>query len=1009
MLRKMRLILLLSFVSLFAAAEVKAQTVKPQLTCSDSSGSATAQSCNTIIVLSGAGGAPGLFDVLLYTTGTTNTGDLTVAVNGGSAFHVRKNLGLSTLAAGDMPANTAVQLTFDGTYWETAAIGNTPGSLPSGTQGQPAVNTSGSNVYATSPLFLDASQFSGTNFGTTTCLTNADAVNGMCDGRAVGGSQTITAQQTVGDSSNTSGTVFYLPSKCLWNGSTVPNSSGLGAVLFQYGGTYIKSDNSGGASQCILNLTGASPTPAYMYSNNTGNGKYIRMDGVKFRNGSTGTTLSSGIDVFWDWTYDGSSTYNVAVLDTAGTPYLFENFASCCGTSHYQLNLNSSSVTGSTPLYIKGGSSQNEGINFYSLSADHAGSAKPDVLFDDPLHKSFVNFFGPYGESNATTPQSVCYNSLSGVQGANYFGLLINPIVAASTACAITIDNTFASGVTVVGGEFVNNGNMTFPATFVNNAQTGNTAATDAEGNIGFYTSSLSYFDAPVKMFNTLNAGVTTVTSLGTGTPPTACGSATGCIAMTEASTTGTPTAGVDYQRADSVTHSFLCSLNGGAEASCGGGASLAFPKTVSGTTTSGGIPYFSSTTVLTSSALLALKHVVLGGGAGGAPTSDSSLDDGATTANTLTYTGTAGIATPALTTNGSGAGLVALTAGAEGCVAGQPASSICFEAPATVGTAYHMLLPAAVGTSSQALTIASVTGQAVTLGFATVTGGSVFPVTVSGTVTSGGIPYFSSTTAETSSAILNTNILVKGGGAGGAPTNSSITDNGTTVSTAEAVTALSVAVGTSPPTCTIGTGGASCFNEGTAATGASAVDNIYANSTAHCLDVNYNNVEKGCLLAQPAGLVTIQTVTGADYTNATVTPSTVFSWTLPATAAAQNYKYTCDIMWESTAVTLVGPVFGLNISAAPTQLTGAASVQNTLAGADINGYLSNTTTGSQTLVTSTAAGVTSTNYWAKIWGTIEGSPTAGATFIINAASTSGTTASLNIRRGSSCKLEVIE
>jgi hypothetical protein len=69
-------------------------------------------------------------------------------------------------------------------------------------------------------------------------------------------------------------------------------------------------------------------------------------------------------------------------------------------------------------------------------------------------------------------------------------------------------------------------------------------------------------------------------------------------------------------------------------------------------------------------------------------------------------------------------------------------------------------------------------------------TGGTPsFPVTVAGTVTSGGIPYFNSTTQESSSAILNTNILVKGGGAGGAPTNSSITDNGTTVSTSEVVT----------------------------------------------------------------------------------------------------------------------------------------------------------------------------------------------------------------------------
>lgn len=375
--------------------------------------------------------------------------------------------------------------------------------------------------------------------------------------------------------------------------------------------------------------------------------------------------------------------------------------------------------------------------------------------------------------------------------------------------------------------------------------------------------------------------------TLATGTAPTACGSATGCVAMTEAATAGTPTAAQDYIRASNA-HQWVTSINNGSE----------LP-----------IPWFSSGTI----------------------------------------TGTRCVHT--------------------------------------------------IGTLGQVAETAADCG----------TGSFVFPITVSGTTTSGGIPYFNSTTQLSSSGILNTNILVKGGGAGGAPTNSSATDNGTTFAIAEAATATSLGTGTSPPTCTIGTSGALCENEGTAVTGASSVDALWANAAAHCVDQNSNNVELGCVVSQPAGLVTIQTVTGADYTNSTVTPSTVFSWTLPATAAAKNYKYTCEIMWESTGVTLVGPVFGLNLSAAPTQLTGAAAVQNALTGVDVNGYLSNTTTGSQTLVTSSAAGVTSTNYWARIWGTIEGSPTAGATFIINAASTSGTTATLNIRRGSACKLEVVQ
>jgi hypothetical protein len=60
-------------------------------------------------------------------------------------------------------------------------------------------------------------------------------------------------------------------------------------------------------------------------------------------------------------------------------------------------------------------------------------------------------------------------------------------------------------------------------------------------------------------------------------------------------------------------------------------------------------------------------------------------------------------------------------------------------------------------------------------------------PLTVTG-ATSGGVIYASSTTGITSSGILNANIVPVGGGAGAAPTNSSITDNGTQVSTSEVI-----------------------------------------------------------------------------------------------------------------------------------------------------------------------------------------------------------------------------
>ena len=56
------------------------------------------------------------------------------------------------------------------------------------------------------------------------------------------------------------------------------------------------------------------------------------------------------------------------------------------------------------------------------------------------------------------------------------------------------------------------------------------------------------------------------------------------------------------------------------------------------------------------------------------------------------------------------------------------------------------------------------------------------FPLTVAGTVNSGGIPYFNSTTQESSSALLTANSPVLGGGAGAAPfTASFLTTDGIT------------------------------------------------------------------------------------------------------------------------------------------------------------------------------------------------------------------------------------
>lgn len=67
----------------------------------------------------------------------------------------------------------------------------------------------------------------------------------------------------------------------------------------------------------------------------------------------------------------------------------------------------------------------------------------------------------------------------------------------------------------------------------------------------------------------------------------------------------------------------------------------------------------------------------------------NSSVSDNGTTVSTAEPISTAGV-----TTTGSNAGFLSLTQGSDNCVSNQPANSYCFEAPSSIGTAYHLVLP---------------------------------------------------------------------------------------------------------------------------------------------------------------------------------------------------------------------------------------------------------------------------------------------------------------------------
>ncbi len=150
--------------------------------------------------------------------------------------------------------------------------------------------------------------------------------------------------------------------------------------------------------------------------------------------------------------------------------------------------------------------------------------------------------------------------------------------------------------------------------------------------------------------------------------------------------------------------------------------------------------------------------------------------------------------------------------------------------------------------------------------------------------------------------------------------------------------------------------------------------------------------------------------VTGTNFSvsnTTTLTAITGLAWTLPATAAAATYSFLCHLTWESGGATLAGLNLGLGISAAPTSIdaTGDVTYASGATRSSTIRFVTNATTGAQSVVTSAAAAVTTTAYTVLLIGAIEGAPTGGSTFTIYAAPSTGTTTKIVITTGSFCQL----
>lgn len=133
--------------------------------CADTSGSPTAQSCQTAVSFT-----PSQNSCIIYTTTTANSGtSLTINVDSSANEHVAKWLGIGShstvLAAGDLPANAPQLMCFDGTNWNASTIGNPPSSgvssIAASASATGAITFTGSGVSQSGNTFT----FSGTGGG----------------------------------------------------------------------------------------------------------------------------------------------------------------------------------------------------------------------------------------------------------------------------------------------------------------------------------------------------------------------------------------------------------------------------------------------------------------------------------------------------------------------------------------------------------------------------------------------------------------------------------------------------------------------------------------------------------------------------------------------------------------------------------------------------------------------------------------------------------------------------
>jgi len=425
-----------------------------------------------------------------------------------------------------------------------------------------------------------------------------------------------------------------------------------------------------------------------------------------------------------------------------------------------------------TPTAI-GGSGSFNALTGDATSTSTGGATTVKGLEGVPFCTGFTPTNGQSLQYTTGGSPNPCYTAAAG--GSGLSGMTAGQIPIAATSTTVTSSVAAPAGTIVGTSDTQTLTNKSIAASEVNS---GTLAAAQLPAAASS-TTSVNGTSIPASATLLTNGGALGTPASGTITNLT--GTCTSCQANTVTTAftlTTTGTSGAATYSGGTLNIPQYAGGGGGVSSFTGdgniitnSGSTGAVTAAISGT--SGGIPYFSSSSAWKSSAALAVGHVVLGGGAGATPTSDSGLDDGQTAANTLTYTGTGGIAAANFTSTGSTHGITIPA----GTAASGAAGSVVYASDATNGYAE-------VNENNTGLSRVCTAANAATNSGCQGSGGTPsYPLTITGGV-SGGVVYGSSGTQLTVSPAGTANVLMKWGGAATAPGNSTVTDSGTAVTT---------------------------------------------------------------------------------------------------------------------------------------------------------------------------------------------------------------------------------